>query len=75
MFVLPEELPPADWTGENPPYECWRRMRAWRRWQTAVTEWGAERGLDVPELRALGVYPRQRPFSAETVRRTGQRFY
>jgi hypothetical protein len=61
-FVAPDEQPPADWTGERPPHECWRRLRAWRRWQDAVTAWGAERDLDVPELCARGLYPRQRPF-------------
>jgi hypothetical protein len=74
-FVSPDEQPPPDWTGENPPFECWRRLRAWRRWQDAVIAWGTEQGLDVPELCARGLYPRQRPFSAETVRRTGLRLH
>jgi hypothetical protein len=60
-FVLPEEQPPADWIGEDPPYRCWRRLRAWRRWQTAVEAWGAECGLGVSQLRALGLYPVQPP--------------
>jgi hypothetical protein len=54
-FVPWEE--PVSSLGENPPYLAFRRLRAWRRWQDAVTAWGAERGLDVPQLRALGLYP------------------
>jgi hypothetical protein len=74
-FVSPDEQPPADWTGENPPYECWRRLRAWRRWQDAVIAWGTEQGLDVPQLRTLGLYPIQPPRFGNTSRLTGQRFY
>jgi hypothetical protein len=57
-FVEPEEQPPADWIGDD---RCWRGLRAWRRWQDAVTEWGAERGFDTSELRNRGLYPYQRP--------------
>lgn len=66
-----DEQPLPEDEGEDAPYLWWRKLRSWRRWQAAVEEWGAERDLDVRRLRALGLYPRQRPFLAETVRRTG----
>jgi hypothetical protein len=54
---VPWDEPVASVVGEDPPYLAFRRLRAWRRWQDAVTAWGAERDLDVPQLRALGLYP------------------
>ena len=71
---VPWEEPVAS-VGEDPPYLTFRRLRAWRRWQDAVSAWGAERGLDVPQLRALGLYPIQPPRFRDTSRLTGQRFY
>jgi hypothetical protein len=61
--------------GEDPPYLTFRRLRAWRRWQAAVIAWGGERGLDVRQLRALGLWPVQPPRFGDTSRLTGQRFY
>lgn len=59
-FVGPEEGPEPGSTWDRP---SWRKLRAWRRWQAQVQEWGAERGLDVRELRRLGLYPTQPPFA------------
>jgi hypothetical protein len=72
-FVPWEE--PVSSVGEDPPYLAFRRLRAWRRWQAAVTAWGAERDLDVPQLRALGLWPVSPPRFADMSRLTGQRFY
>jgi hypothetical protein len=62
-------------TGEPPPYLAFRRLRARRRWQSAVEEWGSGQGLDVQDLRALGVYPTQPPRFGDRSRLTGQRLY
>jgi hypothetical protein len=43
--------------GEDPSFLTYRRLLSWRRWQDAVTAWGAGQGLDVPQLRDLGLYP------------------
>jgi hypothetical protein len=66
---------PMSCVAEDPPYLTFRRLRAWRMWQSAVSEWGAVQGLDVRQLRALGLWPVQPPRFGDTSRLTGQRFY
>lgn len=39
----------------------WRQITALRRWQAAVTEWGAEHGLDTRALRRMGHWPTYPP--------------
>jgi hypothetical protein len=72
-FVAWDE--PIACVGEDPPYLTFRRLRAWRRWQDAVEGWGAERALDVRQLRALGFWPVSPPRFGDPSRLTGQRFY
>lgn len=72
-FVSWEEQPLSEYGGEDPPYLWWRKLRSWRRWQAAVEEWGAERDLDVRQLRALGLYPSQPPRFEGTTGQTGTR--
>jgi hypothetical protein len=62
---------PLSSVGEDSLYPTYRRLLSWRRWQDAVTAWGAERGLDVPQLRALGLYPVAPPRFCDTSRLTG----
>jgi len=66
---------PVSSVGEDPPYLTFRRLRAWRRWQAAVTAWGAGQGFDERQLRALSLWPTQPPRFGDTSRLTGQRFY
>ena len=60
-FVPWHEQPTVLPAGEDPPYLFWRKLQAWRRWQDAVTEWGAANGLDRDALRAEGLWPKQAP--------------
>lgn len=43
--------------GEDLPFLTCRRLLSWHRWQDTVPAWGAGQGLDVPQLRDLGLYP------------------
>jgi hypothetical protein len=67
-FVPSGEQPPHWWGrgGADDSDAEWRKIRALRRWQDAVTAWGAERGLDVRQLRALGFYPGRPPRFRDT---------
>lgn len=66
-FVFWDERPDS-WCSDDPPYLFWRKLRAWRRWQDAVTEWGTANGLDHQALRAEGLWPIHPPPFADTPR-------
>src|SRR4051794_2311121 len=58
--------PLVDPSFEGGSYPSWRRLRAWRRWQEAVTAWGAAQGLSITDLRKAGLWPTHRPpFASE----------
>lgn len=66
-FVPSWEAPPS-WRVNDPEGdEWWRRIRAMRRWQAAVAQWGAERGLPERKLKGMGgIWPmRPPPFASE----------
>ena len=74
-FVSPSEQPPSWWELNNANYNNidsgWREIRALTRWQDAVEQWGAERGLSVRDLRRLHHWPgRPPPFAGSAKRRT-----
>lgn len=65
-FVPPSEQPPSWWSDtDGPAYRDWRRIRALRRWQDAVQEWGTDHGLDPRELTTLGHWPTHPPLFAD----------
>ncbi len=54
-FVSWSQRPPWYWADtDGPQYRDWRRIRALRRWQDSVQEWGTEHGLDRRALTTLG---------------------
>jgi hypothetical protein len=66
-FVPPWEMPPS-WRANDPEGDgWWRRIRAMRRWQAAVAQWGAERGLSEHKLNGMGrIWPgKPPPFASE----------
>ena len=62
-FVPSSEQPPWWWGSSTAGYSHsgWREIRALRRWQDAVEQWGAERGLSTGDLRRLGHWPGRPP--------------
>lgn len=60
-FVSWDERPDPWCPDDTANHLWWRRLRAWRRWQAAVLEWGAKRGLDRGQLRDRGLWPIQAP--------------
>lgn len=54
---------PEPWRGITGRAELvwWRQYEALLRWQSAVRQWGEQRGLTMHELRALNVWPTRPP--------------
>jgi hypothetical protein len=69
QFVPRGEQPPARWFqrrehgGASRAYQdgIWREITALRRRQGEVRRWGAERDLNVQQLREMGLWPGRPP--------------